>query len=259
MADISSLVDYYANLLIIQYHDQPNAIATIELLANSALADGVAIDVQNAYNIDDEQGATAIGLQLDVIGKYVGINRYFSTIDLINYSSLVTYSQVSALPDSPPQWGITTYADFADYDYNGTLLYNDIVTSQNALSDANFLILIRLAILRNNMNFSNQAIDSEMWNLFGGSIRPEQGAANMIMFYFLSGAQSTLVQAILAKNLLPKPMGVRLLAVINIITNMFSFVEYAAETSPFGYGFSTYDNYDSLAGQVLLYSQIIES
>lgn len=260
MADITDLISYYANLLIIQYNNLTKASATIELLGNAILASGVAIDVQNAYNIEPSLGATAVGTQLDVMGKYAGVDRFFATINLINYSATVNYSEASSLPTSPPAWGLTTYATFSNYDYNGTLVYNDIITSENALSDASFLILIQLAILRNNMNFSNQQIDSEMWTLFGGSLRPEENPTqNMAMYYFIAGAESTLTQAILAKNLLPKPMGVRLSAVININTNMFAMVSYDAQSSPFGYGFSTYSNYATLAGQVVTYSQIIES
>ena len=163
------------------------------------------------------------------------------------------------MPTSPPAFGFETYATFAsDFDYNGTLIYEDIVTSQNALSDPAFLTLIQLAILRNNMNFSDSAIDTLMWNVFGASIRPEEGHSTMTMFYFIQGSETTTIQAIIAKDLLPKPMGVRLGIITGINGNMFSMVSYAVETSPFGYGFSTYSNYATLAGQDLTYSMIQE-
>lgn len=253
MADITDLIDYYENLLIIQYHDQPKAQATIGLIAETLLQNGVALDVQEAYDID-----TAVGVQLDVIGKYVGVNRYYSEVILTNYFSLVPQALHASLPSSPPQWGFGTQATFANYDYNGTLIYDDIVTVQNALSDANFRILIQLAILRNNMNFSHEAIDAAIFELFDNMIRPES-VGNMTIQYFINGVLSTLIQAIIAKNLLPKPMGVRLTVITNILENMFSFSDYTGYESPWGYGFSTYANYATLAGQVLTYSQITES
>lgn len=253
MADVAELTEYYKNLLILQYTDLAKAEATIGLLAETVLAQGVAIDVQNAYSID-----TAIGTQLDVIGKYVGVNRYFSEIDLQNYFALVTYAEHAGLPTSPPAFGLGTYATFSNYDYNGTLVYADLVTSQNALSDDNFRTLIKLAILRNNINFSDEEINAGMWSLFAGSIRPEETGNTMVMACFFNGAITTLTQAILAKGLIPKPMGVRMLAVTGISGDMFAAVTYAHPTSPFGYGFSTYANYDSLNGQMLEYSQISE-
>lgn len=259
MADITDLVNYYTNLLIIQYNGLSKAAATISLLAQTLLADGVYIDVENAYNIDPNQGATAVGVQLDVIGKYVGVNRFFSAVNYGDYFAMVTYLQHAALPTSPPAFGFTTYANFADYDYNGTLIYADIISKQNSLSDDNFLIIIQLAIISNNMNYSDSAIDNAMWNLFGSTIRPEPGIANMTMMYFLTGPSTTLTQAIVTKKLLPKPMGVRLFAVTGVSGNMFAMVSYSNQSSPFGYGFSTYSVYASLNGQVLIYSMISEN
>lgn len=256
---LAELIAYYQNLLILQYNGLPKASASAALIAQTILSDNIVSQIEAAYNIAPALAPTAVGTQLDVIGKYVGINRYFSEIVLIDYSAMVTYSQHASLPASPVAFGLETYATFiADYDYNGTLQYKDVITIQNALSDASFLTLIQLAILRNNMNFSDKSIDKAMWVLFGSAIRPEEGNITMTMFYFFLGSQTTTIQAILAKNLLPKPMGVWLFYVIGITGPMFSMVTYALQTSPFGFGYSTYANYATLAGQVITYSMIQE-
>lgn len=65
------LIDYYANLLILQYRDKPKALATVKALAGLALADKIAVELQDAFNLD-----TAVGKQLDTLGKYVGVTRY---------------------------------------------------------------------------------------------------------------------------------------------------------------------------------------
>lgn len=257
MADISELVDYYANLLIIQYNDLPNASATISLLAETLLSGGITIDVQNAYNIDPDLGDTAVGVQLDVMGKYAGVIRYFSAIDYGNYFAMVPYSEYGALPHSPPAFGFLTYATYNSVaTYDGTLYYGELVTSQNRLSDAEFLIMIQLAVLRNNMNFSNAAIDAAIWSLFDSAVRPEEGNINMTMFYFCSGVESPLLQAIIQKKVFPKPMGVWLGIITGIEDQVFSFVSYGNQSSPYGYGLSTYSNYASLTGTDLTYSMI---
>lgn len=62
--------DYYANLLILQYKTLPNARATISALVKQAVDGGFLLQLVNAFNID-----TAVGKQLDIIGKYIGLNR----------------------------------------------------------------------------------------------------------------------------------------------------------------------------------------
>lgn len=69
MTDLE-LINYYANLLILQYKQRPKAYATIQALVAMPIAEQVPIDVQNAFDI-----SSAIGVQLDVLGKYVGASR----------------------------------------------------------------------------------------------------------------------------------------------------------------------------------------
>lgn len=64
------LIDYYASLLIIQYIGKPKASAMVKALAETVIMNQLPLAVQNAYSVDD-----AIGVQLDVIGKYVGVSR----------------------------------------------------------------------------------------------------------------------------------------------------------------------------------------
>ena len=70
MTVIADLKAYYRNLLIKQYHDKPNAVATIEALVEQSAADWVYPQVRDAFDID-----TAIGVQLDTLAKYVGLSR----------------------------------------------------------------------------------------------------------------------------------------------------------------------------------------
>lgn len=64
------LVGYYTNLLILQYNTLPKAKATIDGLVRPVIMDQLPLLVQAAYAVD-----TAVGVQLDVLGKYVGVSR----------------------------------------------------------------------------------------------------------------------------------------------------------------------------------------
>lgn len=67
---VDELKDYYASLLILQYLNKPKASATIKTLVNMVIGDLLPLAVQDAFSVD-----TAAGVQLDVLGKYVGVSR----------------------------------------------------------------------------------------------------------------------------------------------------------------------------------------
>lgn len=68
--DLINLIEYYVNLLILQYKGLPKAEETIRTNAKQLTLDGLTYEVMNAYNIDN-----AVGKQLDVIGRIVGVKR----------------------------------------------------------------------------------------------------------------------------------------------------------------------------------------
>lgn len=64
-------VNYLANLLIIQYHNKPKAIETIKTLAKGLPVDLI-LKLRDSFNIN-----TALGSALDILGKYVGVTRWY--------------------------------------------------------------------------------------------------------------------------------------------------------------------------------------
>lgn len=65
------LKEYYADLLIIQYQNKPKAYDTIKALVDGVIMNQLPLEVQAAFDLD-----TAVGAQLDIIGKYAGVSRY---------------------------------------------------------------------------------------------------------------------------------------------------------------------------------------
>lgn len=70
MSTTQEIIDYYANLLILQYIGKPKAYATIQALVTPIAMDRLPFAVQSAFELE-----TAVGAQLDVIGKYAGVSR----------------------------------------------------------------------------------------------------------------------------------------------------------------------------------------
>lgn len=68
---MSQTDSYYSNLLIMQYHNKPKAKATVEATVG-LLPDDLIQEVINGFDLD-----TAVGTQLDTIGVYVGVDRYY--------------------------------------------------------------------------------------------------------------------------------------------------------------------------------------
>jgi hypothetical protein len=71
----NDIVNYYINLLIVQYNNKAKARATVDAVVRPIIMDQLPVQVQNAYNID-----TAVGVQLDTIAKYVGVLRSANTL-----------------------------------------------------------------------------------------------------------------------------------------------------------------------------------
>lgn len=94
---LRELTDYYALLLIYEYRGLPRANAQMQLYAKQAVADFLAGQVQTCFVLN-----SAIGAQLDTLGKYIGINRNVG------------------LPAEVSSFGFWTYgSSFAPSDYQG--------------------------------------------------------------------------------------------------------------------------------------------
>lgn len=75
MASTQSLIDYYANLLILQYRQQPKAYATVQAMVKMMVMDQLPDQVQNAFDFTKGSTSPAVGAQLDIIGEYIGVSR----------------------------------------------------------------------------------------------------------------------------------------------------------------------------------------
>lgn len=207
-SDLDSIINYYVNLLIIQYHNKTNAQATITALMEQVVANGVYFDVIDGYNVD-----TAVGVQLDIIGKYVGVDRYFTGQDFTDFFAFIEY-------DTDPAYGLDGRIGFCDYSDIGVktgkwLTYDDIVSNTYSLPDDEFRKLIKLKILSNNSNYSDKEIDDGLFAIFGYAVSAVDNY-DMSMTYIVDTSVKALVDVAYTKGLLPKPMGVRIEEIVSV-------------------------------------------
>lgn len=201
MANITPVLDYYKNLLIIQYHEKDKAKATIEALVSAVLANGIVLDVDTGFNID-----TAVGVQLDIIGKYVGVDRFYNVTDPVDYFAVTPYAESS--PETHQKYGFTDYTHFNTISGNGTINYNSVITVGNQLNDADYRTLLKLKIARNYSNHSHKSIDDILWLYFGETVYAESPNDMTMTINVTPDANINIVRAAIQKNILPHPMGV---------------------------------------------------
>lgn len=247
MADLTTvdgIINYYVNLLIIQYNNKPKARATIYSIIEKLIASAILLDIKEAFNVD-----TAIGVQLDVLGKYVDLDRFYAGQDLTGFFALTTYTD----PPSPAgKIGLTTYT--LGFSKPGkTLIYPDVLSGTLSLDDDDFRFLIKLRIFQNNINFSHGAIDNVLFNFFGDQLIADS-PGNMVMYYFAQFGLGAIIIVALQKDLLPRPMGVRL-ALIEQVRPFFGLATYSGYSSKI-VGLTSYSNPAIPVGQTLTYDDV---
>jgi hypothetical protein len=176
-----------------------------------ALIDQVALAVQNAYNINPNFGNVAQGVQLDVIGKYVGAFRSANTIN-----GFVT------LDDS----------DFLK-------LINLAIIRNSAGSSLGDIDSALTAYFTGDIKVSDTADMSLVYtivNTFGSS-----ALQNVI----IGNINSYEVDGVPYNGYLPKPMGVQISATI-VPPGPQNYFAYATYTEPIGPGFTGFNSYQFL-------------
>ena len=193
------------DLLILQYHSSPKNQALIDLMTELIFADNLILQIRDlCLNVDE-----SIGAQLDVVGKWVGIDRYYNAIDLWEqpYLALVNYSNIANNDYLQWQGGMSSYTNFGDND-GGFLMYKawrDIRTEVNAMGDNYFRSLIKLKIIKNSIRFTNKNIDDAIKEWSNGQIYTTWGT--MEVTYHYPAELTNLMTLAAYKNVLLAPTG----------------------------------------------------
>jgi hypothetical protein len=246
------LKQYYKDLLIVQYSDKPKAMETIKELSglvfpvNSASGNLLLDDIKNAFNLD-----TAEGVQLDTIGGYVGVDRFYTgnLYDSLDLFGFIDYN------NNGSDFGFNDYSTFDSDQSDGMLTYDKLISLNNKLDDDNYRFLIKLKILQNTSDHTNKSIDDGLFSFFENDLFMVDNG-DMSISYFLSPKYKTILQVAIQKNIIPKPMGVKIKNFIKQNT-YFGCYNYDMETVPsWLVGFSDYSNFETKEGKVLTYNDI---
>jgi len=195
-----ALVNYYVARIISQYSQGPNAQRLIALMSKQALADDILTQILYAFDID-----SAVGVQLDIIGQYVGVSR--------NINPAI----------SIPYWGFENYSNtgntigFRNYAQNSNTTgvwetYHSAGLPNSALNDDQYRLVIQLQIILNSNDGTLASIQNYLNTLLPGFVSLTDNQ-DMTLTYYVSNLYTTLSTEIL-QQFLPKPMGVGINIVI---------------------------------------------
>ncbi len=226
----AELIEYYVNLLIIQYHDKPKARGHIEALIKALMVYDVAIQLRDGFDID-----TAVGPQLDILGLYLGSDRI-----------------VTGTAFTREYFGYSEYGESAPFAFNGFMGYGGIAPdvqyrsykesqqSLYSLNDAEYRTILKLKIIKNNGIPSGAIIDDILAILFGDSVIFTD-RQNMTISYIFSETNRRLAQIAKSEDLLPRPSAVGIsVSFAPDIFNIFAYSTYGGEIPDFAVGYAQY-------------------
>lgn len=206
---LDSIKKWAKDLLIVQYSQAKKNRALIDLLVELLFANNLSSQIRDlCLNVEE-----SIGAQLDVVGKWVGVDRFYNAIDLWDhpYTALVNYSNISDDTYETYQGGFSNYTNFTDNN-GGFLTYKawqETRTKANALGDEYFRQLIKLKIIKNSINFTCKNIDDVIWKWSNGQVYTTWGT--MEVTYHYPSNFKNLIQLAIYKNVLPAPTGCTIL------------------------------------------------
>lgn len=203
------LDEYYSNTLIIQYNGKRRAKATIKLLSKLILDEMLLLQIRDAFD-----WRTAVGAQLDVIGKWVGVSRTYNG-NLFFNQPIFSYPKSNDLtPDdltTPFQHG---YSEFSTFDIDvatgdiAELTYQNVGYVEQKLSDEDYRTIIGLKIIKNSINHTQKNIDDAIWDYFNGQVYTTWEPHKVIYNY--DPSLETIIEVCFYKNVLPTPTGVEI-------------------------------------------------
>lgn len=203
-ATAEELQAFYQNTLIAQYATKPKAVATIGALIAGAngdmglIANALPNQVRDGFDI-----TTAVGKQLDLLGKLRGVARYTTAVSLSKtFLPLPRYDAagVGTLP------GIATYEDAVQPPSTYIMTYSGFV--QNTIQDGDFRRVIKFQAAVQSCDYAYGTLDAICYTFFAGNVNLIVTGAMQIEYEHLTSDTDNLFAIINQMGLLPAPAGV---------------------------------------------------
>ncbi len=199
---LEELKKYYANLLIVQYHNKPKAKTTIKLLVDLCYSNMLMLQIRDGFDWKN-----ALLAQLEIIGQWVGVDKFYKgqLFDFHPWFSLIDWNSA---PDNL-QGGFSTFENFEALE-GGFLDYENINPTQNILPQEVFRTLMGLKIIKNNIDHKCKTIDEAIWKYFNGKVYTVWNLKERVLIYYYPSELNVLMKTALQKSALPYPPAVNI-------------------------------------------------
>jgi hypothetical protein len=234
----NELIEYYVDLLIIQYATLPRAQQTIRAYVSQVIADQIYAQTRDAFSISTTPGfqpGTAVGKQLEAVASYRGVQRNVFGLDLSRtYMLMPVYGDSEADTDpgfalygqTPIDWYFLNYVD------NNRPLY--------ALNDEELCLLTQFRAQVQSMLQSVENVDDLLYAFFGNNVGVFETTMTLTYIDLISDP-SRFFGIVAATQSLPRPAGVRLYTIRSeTLTGFFGFALYGEDLNPDFVGFGSY-------------------
>lgn len=183
----------------------PLTAGSIDLKQFSITVDGV--EVYKAWQPPAINYRTAVGTQLDIIGKWVGVSRFYNASKYWNSTFLSYPSSNDLVPTDKTDTLQHGYSDYSNFDSEtGNILTYDALSSvKQSLSDDNYRIVIGLKIIKNNINHIRGEIDKAIWNYFNHRVYTTWDTHKITYNY--PPELADIINVCAYKKVLPVPIG----------------------------------------------------
>jgi hypothetical protein len=172
------------------------------MIANLILANLVILQIRDGFD-----WRTALGKQLDIIGKWVGVTRDYKGSLYWGQTFLAYPNSNQLVPTDTTDNLQHGYSDYETFDDDGQVLtYQSLGFVEQSLSDDDYRTIIGLKIIKNSINHTAKNIDDAIWEYFNGQVyttwQPHQ------IIYNYPASLTTIIEVCNYKNVLPAPTGV---------------------------------------------------
>lgn len=208
MYELDKLKNWAKDLLIIQYHEAIKNKQLIELMVELIFANRLIEQIRDlCLNLKQ-----SIGVQLDVVGKWLGINRNYSGeyFEKVRFA-LPSYSQIKTSTYFPAQGGFSNYTNFETLN-GGFLMYKEwyeTFSAVNKLGDELFRKLCELKAIKNAIAYTNKNISEAIYKWSNGDVYVTWGDMECTYHYPVSYYQ--LMNIANDKKVLLAPSGVKII------------------------------------------------
>lgn len=203
--ELQNIKNWIKNLIIVQYRQSPKNRALIDLLVELIFANNLILKIRDlCLSVEN-----SVGEQLDIVGKWVSMDRYYNGMDLWDkkFFSLPYYTTIQNDSYDVNQGGFSNYVNFETLE-GAFLMYKDwqsVRLKVNQIGDEYFRGLIKLKIIYNSINHTRKEIDDAIWKWSNGEVYTTW--ETMKLTYHYTPAYKNIMTLANYKNILPRPSG----------------------------------------------------